>query len=52
MISLQNKLYESLLDDEDDLINASDENVLTQEFYKECQELMPNLTEKKYFRRL
>lgn len=46
MISLQNKLYESLLDDEDDLINASDENVLTQEFYKECQELMPNVNEK------
>lgn len=46
MITLRNKLYESLLDDEDDLINASDENVLVQEFYKECRELMPNLNEK------
>lgn len=27
MITLQNKLYESLLDDEDDLINTGDENI-------------------------
>lgn len=34
MITLQNKLYESLLDDEDDLVN-DDGTILIDEFLKE-----------------
>lgn len=45
MITLQKRLYESLLDDEDDLINNGDEGVKEQLFYEECKKLMPDLSE-------
>lgn len=44
MITLRNKLYESLLDDEDKLV-GNDEAVKEQLFYDECKKLMPNLSE-------
>lgn len=45
MITLRNKLYESLLDDEDDLV-SNDEAVKEQVFYDECKKFMRGVDEK------
>lgn len=44
MISLQNKLYESLLDDEEELI-SNDEIAKEMQFYEECKSFFPKVPE-------